>query len=185
MIFDEFQQIRTSRLILRKLRREDAADFFQFAGSDAVTEYMLWKPHQDEQESLASIEKTLRRYEAGKCYRWGIALNETDTLIGIIDLLSIDEDRNTCTFAYMLSDVHWGKGYGTEALTAILDFAFCEMGVDSVEADHFAENTASGAVMRKVGMTYLRTQPQKYEKNGLLYDAPRYRIDRQTWLRKK
>lgn len=185
MVYPDFQQLHTARLILRKLRRSDAADFFRFAGSEAVTKYMLWKPHQSIAESEASIAKTLARFETGRCYRWGITQKDCGTLIGIIDLLGFDEKRNTCTFAYMLSDAHWGLGYGTEALKAVLDFAFREMAVSAVEADHFRENEASGAVMRKAGMEYVRTEPGKYEKNGCRHDAPLYRIQRQTWINRE
>ena len=185
MVFSRFTELDTARLRLRKLRRTDAADFFRFAGSESVTRYMLWNTHASLSESGASIAKTLARYETGKCYRWGIALKQTDTLIGIIDLLSFNEERNTCSFAYMLAESCWGLGYGTEALKAVLDFAFREMDVSAVEADHFRENEASGAVMRKAGMEYVRTEPGKYEKNGCRHDAPLYRIERQTWINRE
>lgn len=177
----KFKEIKTQRLHLRKLRRRDAAQFFRFTGSEAVTKYMLWKPHRGLPESVSSIEKTLSRYETGDCLRWGIALQENGELIGIIDLLGFNEVENTCSFAYMIAEEFWGRGFGTEALTAALEFAFGELKVAAVKADHFAENTASGAVMRKVGMTYCGVLPGKYEKNGIIYDAIQYRITRKEW----
>lgn len=182
MEYVPMKQLRTERLVLRKLREEDTAAYFErLGGSKAVTRYMLFQTHRDLSESVASIEKTLRRYEAGKCYRWGITRTEDDSLIGVIDLLKFDEEHNTCSFAYMLGEEFWGRGYGTEALRAALGFAFTELKVDAVEADHFAENAASGAVMRKVGMTYQGTVKEKYEKNGVRYDAPQYRITAAEW----
>lgn len=179
MKFPEIREIRTERLILRKVRLDDAGIYFSRIGSrEAVTRFMLWNPHMDVSESVASMEKVLRRYGQGRCYRWGIALPEDDSIIGIMELLRFDEENETCSFAYMLSDDFWGRGYGTEALGAALDFAFREMEVKAVEADHFAENEASGAVMRKAGMKYVGTEPGKYEKNGILYDAHAYRIER-------
>lgn len=181
MEYAAFEELKTSRLRLRKLRREDVKSYNRFASSKAVTRFMLWKPHEDLSESAASIEKTLHRYEEEKCYRWGIALQETDELIGIIDLLGFDEEKNICSFAYMIAEEYWGRGYGTEALLALLDFAFRKMKVAAVGADHFAENAASGAVMKKAGMKYLFTERGKYEKNGVIYDAPQYRITQEEW----
>lgn len=181
MNYAAFTELKTPRLLLRKLKREDAFDFYRFAGSETVTRHMLWKPHQDISESVASIEKSLIRYTEGKYYRWGIALKEMDALIGIIDLLGFDEERNTCSFAYMIAQDFWGRGYGTEALTAVLEFAFERMEVSAVEADHFANNVASGAVMRKAGMLYIGTESNKYQKNGISYDAPWYRITLEMW----
>lgn len=184
MEYTEIKQLRTERLVLRKLRLEDASTYFERLGSSAdVTEYMLWNPHQDLAESIASVEKALRRYDEGKCYRWAIALPEDDSVIGVIELLKFDEEKNTCSFAYMLAKEFWGRGYATEALRAALDFAFRELKVAAVEADHFAENAASGAVMRKVGMIYQKTVIAKYEKNGISHDAPMYRITAEEWNR--
>ena len=185
MNYAAFTELKTPRLLLRKLKREDVPAFYRFAGSETVTQYMLWKPHQDISESVASIEKSLTRYNEGTYYRWGIALQDTEELIGIIDLLGFDEEKNTCSFAYMIAQDFWGKGYGTEALMAVLEFAFERMDISAVEADHFADNAASGTVMRKAGMQYIGIEPGKYEKNGISYDAPRYRITQEMWKQQK
>ena len=177
----QYEELKTPHLLLRQVRREDAARFFDFASSETVTKYMFWKPHKDVRESLASIEKTISRYEAGNNWRWGIALAETDELIGIIDLLGICETEGSCTFAYMIAENYWGRGYATEALTAVLGFAFDRLGLETVWAEHFGPNGASGAVMRKAGMHYTGTEIGKYEKNGEVFDVPQYRITKSDW----
>lgn len=182
MIDAGIRTIETERLILRKLRIEDAPCYYERLGSSAaVTEHMLWQPHRYFSESVASIEKALRRYEAGGCYRWGIALREDDSIIGVMELLRFDERENSCSFAYMLGEEFWGRGFATEALRAALEFAFSELHIAVVEVDHFAENAASGAVMRKAGMQYQRTDSAKYEKNGKYHDAHVYRITDKMW----
>ena len=182
MVFVPFKELETPRLILRKVRREDAADYYKHLGSsEAVTRYMLFNPHKDFSESVASVEKALQRYETGRFYRWAITRKEDDGFLGVIDLLRFDEDRNTCSFAYMIGQPFWGKGYGTESLKAVFCFAFDEMKLDAVEADHMAENIASGRVMQKAGMTHIRTEKAKYEKNGRVHDAPVYRITAEEW----
>lgn len=181
MEYAVFEELNTAQLRLRHLRREDAECFFRFAGCEAVTKYMFWKPHADIAESVASIEKTLSRYALGNCWRWGIALKETDELIGIIDLLGIKETERSCTFAYMIGEEFWGRGFATEALSAVLGFAFERLGLETVWAEHFGPNAASGAVMRKAGMKYTGTEIGKYEKNGDVFDVPQYRITREEW----
>lgn len=174
--------LETPRLRLRKLIMEDAEDFYRHLGSsEAVTRYMLWNPHQDFSESVASIQKALHRYEAGGCIRWGIALKETNSLIGVIELLRFEKDTDSCSFAYMLGEAFWGKGYGTEALTAAFDFAFTQMEIKAITADHMAENPASGRVMEKAGMRKTGILPGKYTKNGKPYDAVEYTITTTDW----
>ena len=182
MTYAEFTEITTERLHLRALRRGDAQDYFDRLGSsEAVTRGMLWEPHEDISQSVASIEKALRRYEEGKCYRWGIALKEDERIIGVIELLAFEEERDKCGFAYMLGKDFWGRGYGTEALRSALDFAFTRLEVKRVEADHFTTNPASGAVMRKVGMKYMGTIQEKYEKQGKKLDADQYSVTKEEF----
>ena len=182
MRFAEFEHVETQRLILRDIRMEDLLEYYErLYGDGDVCRYLLFDPNQDISESMASIEKTLARYENGNCYRWGIALKEDDTLIGVIELLRFDEDTSTCSFAYMLGQDYWNKGYGTEALKEIFRFAFEEMQIQAITADHMAENPASGAVMKKTGMHYIRTVGNKYEKNGIWHDAVEYTITAPDW----
>lgn len=178
-----FQSLSTQRLLLRKFRMEDAASYFAHLGSsEAVTKYMLWQPHQSISESEDSIRKILRRYESDAPYTWAITLQKTGTLIGRVDLLRLDAQTGNCSFAYMLGAAFWNKGYGTEALHAVFDFAFTQLEVSAIEADHMAANPASGAVMRKVGMTCQGKVSGKYQKNETWHDAVCYRITRKEWL---
>jgi ribosomal-protein-alanine N-acetyltransferase len=176
------QDLTTPRLQLRKLQMDDLPQYYHIASSQAVTKYMLWNPHTSMEESIASIQKVLEGYENGTCCRWGIVLNGSNTLIGIIDLLPWDSENGIFSFAYMLCEDFWNQGYGTEALTAVIHFAFLQCGAAQIQADHFAANPASGAVMKKTGMEYQESLPQKYEKNGILHDAHLYRITREQWL---
>ena len=183
MRYVEFEELQTPRLRLRKLTGADIPLYYERIGSDPqVTKYMLFSPHKETSESVASIEKALRRYGEGKCYRFCIALRETDELIGVIEPLRFNEADSSCSFAYMLGRDFWGKGCGTEALTAVFDFLFTKMDIQRIEADHMAENAASGAVMRKAGMTCLGTVPGKYEKEGITHDAVAYVITKKQWM---
>lgn len=182
MRYAEFEELDTPRLHLRKIGMGDVKAYYERLGSsEEVTKYMLFQPHRDISDSVASIEKSLRRYEAGRSYRWAVTLRESGELIGVIDLLAFDEERSSCSFAYMLGKDFWGRGYGTEALRAAIHFGFSKLELERIEADHMAENGGSGAVMRKAGMTYLGTTAGKYEKDGILHDAPRYGISREEW----
>ncbi|MBQ3002794.1 MAG: GNAT family N-acetyltransferase [Clostridia bacterium] len=182
MVFPEICQLDTPRLRLRKLRLDDASLYYSRIGSrQEITKNMLWEPHRTPEESEASIRKALQRYSRGSCYRWAIAMKDDDSIIGIIELLRFDTADSSCSFAYMLCPEFWDMGYGTEALRAVIAFAFSRMEVQRIEADHFADNPASGAVMRKAGMRYLGVEPAKYEKNSRKIDAECYLLRRSEW----
>ena len=121
------------------------------------------------------MEKSLARLEAKTAYRWVIEL-PGEGLIGVIDLLAFDPSAGSCSFAYMLAEAFWGRGYGTEAVKAVFDFAFRKMEMNRIQADHMAENGGSGAVMRKAGMVCVGVLPGKYEKHGQIHDAVCYEV---------
>ena len=142
---------------------------------------MLWNLHRSIDDSIQSIQTAIDRYGTGKYYRWAIALESSNQLIGIIQLLGFEEASQSCSFAYMLGKPYWNHGFGTEALQLVLRFAFKNMQLKIVKADHFCENPASGRVMEKAGMRQCGILSGKYEKDGVSYDAAQYMITRDDW----
>jgi len=177
MRYPKFHPIETERLLLRKLQPEDIYEYYERLFGDAdVSRYMLFQPHQDISESMASLQRKLDRYDRENYYSWGVTLKGDDSLIGLIELLRFDEASQSCSFVYLLGCDYWNKGYGTEMLKAVIRFAFREMGVRRIVADHMSKNPASGAVMAKAGMQRTGTVKDKYEKLGHRYDAEVYEI---------
>ena len=177
MQYAEFKCLETDRLILRDIRMEDIQEYYErLYGDGDVCRYLLFDPHQDIGESYEQIQQILGQYQGGNFYRWGITQKGDDSLIGVIGLVRIDENTDTCSFAYLLGCDYWNQGYGTEALKEVIRFAFEELQMQRIVADHMAENPASGAVMRKAGMVHVGTEKAKYEKAGRLHDAEIYEI---------
>ena len=177
MRFAEFQELETERLLLRKLQLGDVYEYYErLFGDGDVSRYMLFDPHQSIMESLESVQRKLARYEEGNFYCWGVELKEEAGLMGLVELLRFDEQAGTCSFVYMLGCNYWNQGYGTEMLKAVFRFAFEELEVDRILADHMTKNIASGKVMAKAGMKHIGTEEGKYVKLGISYDAEIYEI---------
>lgn len=169
------KELKTDRLVLRKLRFDDLYDYYERLMSDGeVLKYLPVEPHQDIGESLAELEETLARYEAGESCRWAIADAGDDSFLGIIELT--DPEEGSCRIQCMLAERHWNRGYATEALKEVIRFAREELGVRKIAADHMAPNAAAGAVMRRAGMTRVSLIPGKYEKQGQRQDAVCYEL---------
>ena len=177
MRFAEFHPIETEHLLLRKLELGDVYEYYERLMGDAdVSRYMLFDPHQTIMESLEDMQQKLRRYEEEPFYCWGVELKEEAGLMGMVQLLRFDEQADSCSFVYMLGCNYWNQGYGTEILKAVIRFAFEELEVQRILADHMTKNIASGKVMEKAGMKHIGTETGKYEKMGILYDAEIYEI---------
>jgi ribosomal-protein-alanine N-acetyltransferase len=153
--FVPFRELETRRLILRKQRIEDAEAYHITLSSDPeVARYMLWTAHDDLDRTRRDIEGWVTKYNEVGFYRWIIETKEDGALIGVIQLVRFDESENTCEFAYMLGRTYWNRGYMTEALKRVLRFAFIELKLNKVIADHFIQNPGSGKVMQKAGMSF-------------------------------
>ena len=177
MRFAEFHPIETDRLLLRKLELGDVYEYYERLMGDAdVSRYMLFDPHQTIMESLEDMQQKLRCYDEEPFYCWGVERKEEAGLMGMVQLLRFDEQADSCSFVYMLGCNYWNQGYGTEILKAVIRFAFEELEVQRILADHMTKNIASGKVMEKAGMKHIGTETGKYEKMGILYDAEIYEI---------
>ena len=153
--------VEAPRLHLRSLRATDWRRLQQLGGVPEVARMMLsltvpWP----ESEIRYWIDTSAFRGRPG--YRLGITLRD-GLLIGAIGL---GPDRSV---SYMLDRRFWGRGYATEALGAFLADAFTRFpGIEAIAADHFADNPASGAVLRNVG----------FEQTGTGLGASKARADR-------
>ena len=78
-------------------------------------------------------------------------------MIGDISIVEMDENDSSCEIRYVLGKYYWGRGMMTEALKAVLDFCFTQAVFQRVRARYASFNPASGRVMEKVGMSYLKT----------------------------
>ena len=54
---------------------------------------------------------------------------------------------------YNLGKKYWGKGYATEAMKRVIEFATKELNLSQIVGRYAKENPASGNVMAKLGLT--------------------------------
>lgn len=145
--------INTRRLTLRKITIEDVQFIYSNLKSDErVTDNLVKGVHKNSEETFTMVKEIVNQYESPSFYQWGIELNEGKELIGIIDLYNFDPNGNKCWVGYEIGYNWWNKGYGTEALKAVLDFAFNHIKINEISAAHNTDNPASGRIMEKAGM---------------------------------
>ena len=147
------RELQTERLLLRRLRREDAQRIFSCWASDSeVTKYLTWSPHQSVETTHAIMDLWLAAYEKPNCYRYGIVLRESDELIGMIDVVQIVDGEPV--IGYCSGRAYWGQGYMTEALKALCAALF-EDGYPSIFIEAMEENVGSNRVIQKAGFSFV------------------------------
>ena len=87
------QTIETERLILRRLRREDAAAMFRNWTSDPeVTKYLTWPTHESVAVTEQILDLWMKNYENDWFYQWGIELRSAGEVIGSISVVGMEEE---------------------------------------------------------------------------------------------
>jgi len=151
--------VETDRLILRAWRETDLEDLYEYASVEGVGEMAGWLPH-------ASIEVSrgvLEGFMAGKNV-FAITLRENGKVIGSLGLHNSwanDDpqfaDLKLKEIGYILAKPYWGKGLMTEAVRAVINFCFTNLGMDAVSCGHLVINGRSKRVIEKCGFKYVKT----------------------------
>ena len=145
--------ITTSRLLLRKFKKEDSKEVFEnWAKDPQNVKYLSWKAHETIDETKEIVAKWVNEYNDRKVYRWCITLKDSGEVIGGIDVVDLIEKTDCCEIGYVLSKKFWNKGIMTEALNSVLEYLFQKVGFHRIQAKHDINNPASGKVMAKCGM---------------------------------
>ena len=177
------QTIDTPRLILRRAVREDAEPMFRnWASDDAVTKFLTWPTYQSVESAYPILNMWVNNYEKDDYYHWMIVLKERGEPIGSISVVNQRDDIAEAEIGYCIGKRWWHQGIVSEALTAVMDYLFDEVGMNRIEAKHDVNNPHSGGVMKKCGMRYEGTSRQSDRNNQGICDLVTYgilRSDRQ------
>jgi ribosomal-protein-alanine N-acetyltransferase len=174
-------KLSTSRLLLRPLQLADADRMFLGWATDMeVVKYLSWKPHLSVDETKRIISYWMSNYPDPKFYIWGIQVKQ-GPLIGTISIHSIHDGFERGEVGYALAKPYWNQGYATEALQAIVDYAFGTVAFNRLEAHHSIYNPASGAVLIKAGFQHEGVLRQFYRSNDGFQDSSIYAILKKDW----
>ena len=143
--------LQTDRLVLRPIEMSDSIAFFDIFSDFQTLQYWGRKPVRTHEEAEALIQKELDWAKSGTCVNWGIALADSNLLIGKITLFQFDEQNRRAEVGYVLDRGYRDQGYMTEALTSVLAYAFDVLNLRRLEADTDPENSASLALLEKFG----------------------------------
>jgi RimJ/RimL family protein N-acetyltransferase len=157
----------TRRLLLRAFDLNDAPNVQILASAHEVADTSLNIAHPYRGGMAEAWILTHRSlFRSGVLVNYAITLESTGNLIGAIGL-RIQPAHNRAELGYWIGVPHWNQGYCTEAASAVVAYAFEELGLHRVHAAHLRRNTASGRVLQKIGMTYegsLREHARKWDR---------------------
>lgn len=169
------REITTERLKLRRFNNDDArAMFNNWAKDPEVTKYLTWDAHPNIDYTNWWLARSMEKYEKSDFYYWAIELE--GKAIGCIGGSAVS--GNGFDIGYCIGQKWWNRGIMTEAVCAVIDFAFSKISSEFVEISYILENRASGRVAEKCGMKLIREEKGGFTKHGIAYDLGYYRIER-------
>jgi RimJ/RimL family protein N-acetyltransferase len=147
-----FTELRSPRLLLRRLRRDDLAALCAYRSLPEVARYQDWESFgPDEAARLIDAQSGLEPDIPGTWFQLAIVVAATGVMIGDCGLHCRLEDPRQMEVGITLAPAHQGRGYATGAIECLLDFVFGRLGKHRVTAVTDAENHPAAALFRRLG----------------------------------
>jgi [ribosomal protein S5]-alanine N-acetyltransferase len=174
-------ELTTDRLILREMLPSDAADVLTFRGDPIVQKYDD-PPIHTVQEALDFIEEIRQKSVAQKSQAWGVALKESNRIIGLVGLWYWNHYHRRAEVGYGIAAAYWGQGIAQEAVKAVVRYGFEGMGLNRIYARTLVVNERSVRMLERLGFVREGTQRgYVLEDDGFFYDSALFGLVRQDW----
>lgn len=168
--------LETARLVLRQPRLGDAKAIAALANDRRIAENTRRIPHP---YRVADAEEFIARSgDAGG--EMAFAITQRDgTLIGGCGIV-LPED-SAPEIGYWLGVPYWGQGFATEAVRALIDYAFTELDHDALQAGARVTNPASRRILEKCGFQWTGVGLVRIRAISSSAPVDLFRLDRGLW----
>ena len=153
----------------------------RLAGAREIAATTLNIPHPYQDGMAEQWIRTHRpAFENGTSANFAVVTRREATLCGAIGLRINPQDQNG-ELGYWIGVPYWGQGFCTEAAAKIVEYGFRGLNLHRIHAAHLRHNSASGRVMRKIGMVHEGRLRQHVCKWGVFEDLEKYGLLASEW----
>lgn len=172
--------LETPRLILRPLKIEDFADYYEYAQDPSVSGPGMWQPYATEQEAHDDLAHLLTLYEKWLKW-WALEDRASGKMIGRCELAEYRPDDKRAELTYALNSDFWGQGLMSEAARAVVRYGFSELDLNRISAQVFTDNIGSIRLLEKLGMVREGCLREYRHVRGKAEDVYIYSLLRADW----
>lgn len=148
---DLFHSLEGKTLHFKPLDVSDVLEIHGYTSNEDASRFIGWRLMRTPEETLHHIEEMRKREAAGThLYASIVPLGEKE-VIGTAMIFNFDPEARHAEIGYVLHPKDWGKGYGTEAISMMDDFAFETLHLHKLHAQVVEANTGSIRVLEKNG----------------------------------
>jgi ribosomal-protein-alanine N-acetyltransferase len=175
--FNPFPKIKTKRLLLRRLIKEDTEQIFKLRADESVMKFIGKKPIDSMKEAIDFFNLVDNSLINNSGITWALALKESpEKMIGTMGFWRLIKENYRAEVGYMLLPEYWKKGLAKEALLKVIDYGFNEMKLHSIEAHISPRNTASALLLEKTGFAKEAYFKEDFFFNGAFEDTAIYSL---------
>lgn len=170
--------VSTQRLTMRPMTQADLPDLAAILQDDETM--VAYEGAFTDAEVRSWLDRMQERYRVDGFGMWAVQLGGTGPMIGQcgVTLQPIGPEQ-VIEVGYLFNRAHWHRGYATEAARACRDWAFRELGTDTVHSIVRDTNLASMNVAIRNAMTVRRRFMKHYRGHDMAHFD--FAIDRATW----
>jgi ribosomal-protein-alanine N-acetyltransferase len=176
--------IETARLKLRPFTVDDVDDIWPAVSDPDFPKLMSWEAHKDKAETREWLDSASRVVSSDEEVKW--AIEYEGKAIGAIGLHEITWQvrafrLDRAELGYWLSPAYQRKGIMTEAVQAIVRFAFETIGLHKVVVTCMAENVASRRVIEKAAFRWVGRSEDDVWRDGKWHAHLIYELTAPEW----
>jgi RimJ/RimL family protein N-acetyltransferase len=177
--------IRTGRLLLRPWRIDDLDTYHRLWGDPEVVRFLYDRPlsRTEARAKLASLRTTVS--EPGQWLNVAVEVTATGEVAGDVGLGLVSDVHRLADIGYTFLPGHRGNGYATEAAAAMIDLAVTVLGCHRVAGHLDARNTASAALLERLGMRHEAHLVENERVKGEWTDESIYAVLATEWAARR
>jgi RimJ/RimL family protein N-acetyltransferase len=148
----DFHPLVTERLLLRRSAPDDAEGISEYRRVPEVQRFQGWE--RTDPDAVRSDIEEMSRHAPGESgwVQFSVEVRDDQRLVGDVGLCPVDGEPGVMKIGYTMAPWFQGHGYGTEAVRALVAYAFDVLGAETVRAYASAENLPSVRVAEKAGL---------------------------------
>lgn len=173
--------LQTARLLLRPFAARDAGSIYALQSNVRVLRYWDSPPWTERSRAEAFIAACRKMEEDGTGARFAIETRRDSAFIGWCSMFRWNPVYRSLGIGYCLDERVWGKGYATEGVRAMLQWAFGTLDLNRVEAELDTRNAASARVPEKLGFVREGLKREDCVVSNEVSDSWIYGLLRREW----
>jgi RimJ/RimL family protein N-acetyltransferase len=176
----------TERLRIEPLAEPDIEAFTAYRRDPAIARYQTWETSYSPADAarLIAAQPVTELPAGGDWLQLALHAAADGRLVGDVAVHRLGDEPDTFAIGVTLAPAEHGRGYGTEALTAVIEALFTAHGAHRVVATSDARNDAVHVLLARVGMRQESRQVDADWFKGEWTTLDGFAVLRSEWLRR-